>query len=151
MELYTINIKKFKAIFLQMILVAIIFVGLSYFLLSNGFYFLSAFDPGRTFTLPILAALTVLAMIYGQMQKKRLLQLQEVEDFELRSAKYQRFYAFRLIWYLGSCLAMCILCLFTGRILFLYFAMFDILMILPFFPTLRLFKRELKNEEIILL
>ncbi len=150
MDLYTIDVRKYKNIFLQTLIPKVIVVLATYLLVKNGFYLLAGFDPGKKLTLPILIILTILAATHSQYQKKKLAKLQEITDFDQRVEEYEKFYKFRLLWFLFSCLVSCALSLLTARYFFLYFAVFDILIALPFFPRLKLFKMELKNEEIIL-
>lgn len=149
MEFFTIEIKKYKNFFFSILIIEIAVAIASYILVSNGFYILAGFDPGKKFTSPILLALVVLAVAHAQFQKKKLSKLQQVTDFELRLAEYEKFYRFRLYWFLFSALVSCMLVLLTGRTLFMYFAVFDILVSLPYFPNKFLFKKELQNEEIV--
>jgi hypothetical protein len=111
-------------------------------------YVLNGFDPGKKLTLPILPVMAALAMVHSYYQKKKLAALRVINNFDERVEAHQKFYKFRLLWFLFSCLVCCVLSLLTGRNLFLYFAIFDIVAALPFFPALLLFKRELNNDQI---
>ena len=151
MDLYTIDVRRYRNIFWQTLIPKLVVAVASFFMVTNGIYLLEGFDPGKKLTLPVLILLVILATFHSQYQRKRLAKLQEITDFDQRVEEYEKFYQFRLLWYLFSCLVSCGLSLLTGRYLFLGFAALDILISLPLFPSLQLFKRELKNEEIIFL
>lgn len=92
----------------------------------------------------------LLAVFHSQYQRKQLRRLNAIEDFELRVEAYEKFYRLRMLWFLLSCLVSCFLTIVTGQKLFLYFAVLDILLALPHYPKLSMFKRELNNDEIML-
>jgi len=148
MELYTIEIKKYRDIFFQTLVPKLVAVIATAILVNKGVYLLYGFDPGKKLTLPILLVMAVLAGFHSHYQKKKLAAVQLIDNFGERVEAHQKFYKFRLLWFLFSCLIGCMISLLTGRNLFLYFAIFDIVVALPFYPSLLLFKRELNNEQI---
>lgn len=150
MDLYTINIKKYKVSFFQTQVINVIAVIGSYLLVQNDLYILSGLVTGQNLTNPILIAMVLLAVVHSQYQKNRLKKLHAISDFDARVEEYETFYKIRMLWYLFSCIISCFLAVLTNRNVFLFFACFDILISLPFYPGLRLFKRELKNDEIML-
>lgn len=150
MDLYTIDARKYKAIFFQTLASKALFIIGTFVLLKAGIYILDGFDPGKKLTMPILIAMIVLSIVHQQYQARRLVKLQAISEFDLREQEYEKFYKFRLVWYFFSCLISCVLAVLTGRFLFLYFAIFDLVISLPFYPSLFLFKKELKNEEVLL-
>ncbi|WP_290795807.1 hypothetical protein [Flavihumibacter sp. UBA7668] len=149
MNLYPIQKNKYSAIFFQSLAVKAIFVLASYLLLNNGLVFINTVPVSR-FTLHILIGMVALAWIHTGYQKKQLSKIKSIEDFDVRINEYEKFYKFRLIWFLFSCFISCSIALFTARHLFIGYAIVDILISLPFYPNLPLFKRELNNSEILL-
>ncbi|NII25206.1 hypothetical protein HB364_08950 [Pseudoflavitalea sp. X16] len=149
MSLYTIDVKKYKAYFFQTLITNIVITTGTYILLKNGIYILSGFDPGKKLTSPILFAMIILAVVHGQHQKKQVKKLEGISNFEDRVTAYEKIYKSRLLWFFFACFISCFLAILTGRYLFFYYAIFDIVFSLLCYPNLLLFKRELKNEEII--
>ncbi|MEO8404949.1 MAG: hypothetical protein ABI480_10145 [Chitinophagaceae bacterium] len=149
MQLYTIDIKKYKTIYFQILVTNLAAIVGSFLLVKNGLYILSIFDPAKKLTLPILFLLLILSGFHTRYQRKQLTRLAGIADFDTRVGEYEKFYRFRMLWFLLSCLVTCFLCVLTGRYTFLFYAGFDVLISLPFYPGLLLFKKELKNEEII--
>ncbi len=111
-------------------------------------YLLHGFDPGAKLTLPILSVMVVLSVWHSKYQRKQLLALIIIDEFDARVQEYEKLYTFRMLWYLFSCLVSCFLAVLTGRTLFTYYAAFDILVSISYYPKLALFKRELQNDEI---
>ena len=148
MDLYNVELKPFKSKFFPISLITLLAVITTFALLTKGVYLLANFDPGKKLTWPIFGVMIILAGIHSQQQKKKLSKLWEIEDFTHRVSEYQKLYGFRLLWFLFSCLLSCGLAILTGRQLFAYFGAFDLVMVLFHYPSLMLFKRELKNDEI---
>ena len=62
---------------------------------------------------------------------------------------HRHYFKTRLLWYVLSGIVACILFVIVGQWLFLYFAIFDLAMLLILYPTKSFFKKELDDEEII--
>lgn len=150
MDLFAIPVKKYRVIFWQTQIINVIVIIASYLLIKNNVYILRGFDPGQKLTFPIMGIVVILAVIHSQYQRKQLQQLIAIEDFEGRVEAYEKFYNLRMWWFVFSCASSCFLTVLTSRQLFLFYAMFDILISLQFFPTLKRFKRELQNDDILL-
>jgi hypothetical protein len=67
----------------------------------------------------------------------------------MRIARHRRIYSIRMLWHVASCLVSCILYVVTSRNMFLYFALFDFVVSLAFFPNKKIFMKELNNEDIL--
>jgi hypothetical protein len=115
-------------------------------------YFVSAANPAlvlsRTTVNILLIVLFILAFGHGRIQKKRLAYLRSLNDFEQKSALYEKLFAFRLDWFLITCLLSCIFYFLTWRNLFFYFAIFDMVLTVPCFPNKTLIRKEMDNDEI---
>jgi hypothetical protein len=150
MDFFTIPVKKYKQLFWITVGINIAAITISYILLHKGTYLLRGFDPGSKLTFPFLGLVVALAFLHANYQRKQLQRLLTIEDFESRVEAYERFYILRMWWFVFSCGSSCLLTLFTARQLFIYYGAFDILMSLMFYPTLKRFRRELQNDEILL-
>ena len=149
MDLFAIEIKKYKIVFFQTLIINLASIAGSYLLVNNGVYYLLQYEGGKKLTLPILSVMVILAALHSRYQKKELIRLSTIDDFDKKIDEYERFYKFRMIWFFFSCLISCILSVFSNQYLFLCYAGFDVLISLQFYPTLKRFKRDLQNEEII--
>ena len=150
MDFFTIPVKKYKQLFWTTVAINAAAIITTWILFKKGTYLLRGFDPGSRLTLPFLALVVLLAFVHGSFQRKQLNRLVAIEDFESRVSAYERFYSFRMWWFVFSCASSCLLTLFTNRQLFIYYGAFDILMSLQFFPTLKRCRRELQNDDILL-
>lgn len=150
MDIYTLNSKPYRRIFFSIIGINLLLIIGSYLSIRFGFNGLAAL-LGTGFALPLLGVMIVLAIVHSIYQRQQLAQLSRYEDFEEKLTRYERIYKIRMLWYLFSCVVSCILYLIFERQLFLYFAILDLVTALPFYPAVALFRKELKNEEIILI
>jgi len=122
----------------------------SFIIVNNGYISLPNFDPQHKYSWPILLGMVVLAVIYAYARKRQLNVVYEQETFELEMKKYENVYRLTMGWYLFSCVVSIALYLFTTRTMFLIFALYDVVVSLQYYPGKSLFKRELRNDEIIL-
>ena len=150
MELHTIDQKPFRQNFLQTIIPMAVAVVGSLLLINNGYIILNNFDPSRRFTWPIMITMLALAFCYSYYRKKQLEKVFDVENFDDQVKAYENVYKLTMRWYLLSCMVSCFLAVLTARNIFLYFAGYDFIMMLPYYPNKLLFRRELRNDEIIL-
>lgn len=150
MDLYSVNTKNFKRTFVLVAIGSVMAILASYFIGKSGLFFAPVIGISRKITFPLLLIMFILAMWYGRSMRKRLNAMWQMEDFELKVQEYEKIYRARLQWNLVGCLILCFLFILTARNFFFYFSIFQFLLILPFFPNATLFKRELKNDEIIL-
>ncbi len=105
----------------------------------------------KKFTGITMSILLVAAFAFTTFQNRKLNKIQEIHEAEHRFSPYFKLYKSRMMWFLFSCIAVCLLGILTGRILFFYFAIVDVLMAIPYYPTAFLFRKELKNDTIELL
>jgi hypothetical protein len=127
MSLFTINVKPFKKHFYQILIVNIAINLTTLFLIKNGIYLLSGFDPGKKFTLPFLFCMVITAFLFTHYRKKDLKRIQSIENFPDKVAAYESLYKERVSWYFFSNLLSCVLAILTGRMLFYYYSIADLL------------------------
>ena len=150
MDLYSVNTKNFKRAFVLVAVGSIMAILASYFIGKSGLFLAPVIGFSRKITFPLLLVAFIAAVWYGRSIRKQLNAMWQIGEFELRVQEYERIYRARLQWNLIGCLILCILFILTARNFFFYFSIFQLLLILPFFPSAALFRRELKNDEIIL-
>ena len=150
MDLYSVNTKNFKRAFVLVAIGSVMAILASYFMGRSGLFFAPVIGISRKITFPVLLVMFIAAMWYGRLLRKRIVAMGQIEDFDLKVQEYEKVYRARLQWNLISCLILCLLFILSGRNFFFYFSILQFLLILPFFPSATLFKKELKNDEIIL-
>ena len=150
MDLYSVNTKPFKRSFFIMQLLSAAAVTASYFLAESELLFVSIFAFSKKITYPILLVMFIVPLLHTRTLRKRIDALAAIEDFETRVQEYEKIYRYRLHWNLITCLTLCLLFVLSGRYFFFYFSILQVALYIPFYPNALLFKRELKNEEIIL-
>lgn len=150
MDLYSVSISRFKNLFFQSAFLMVMAIVACYILINNGYIILSNFDPGRKYTLPILFGMVLLSVFYSYYRKNSLERIFRYAGFDEQVMAYEKVYKSTLGWYLFSCLISCFLSVLTARNAFLYYALFDLLVTLPYYPNKIIFRKELRNDEIIL-
>jgi uncharacterized membrane protein len=149
MDIYTVNSKPYRRFFLTIISMNVLFIAGSYLAIQQGLNGMAAL-LGTGFAMPLLGLMIVLAIVHTLYQRRQLAQLSNYTDFEEKLSRYERIYRIRMLWYLFSCVVACILYLIFERKLFLLFALLDLVTALPFYPAVALFRKELKNDEVII-
>ncbi|PZR29381.1 MAG: hypothetical protein DI535_03310 [Citrobacter freundii] len=150
MNLHLVPVKKFRNIFLLVLIANIVLSGITGLLLNLRVHLIPGYKAGDNLTNPLLIFIVIIAVIRALQQRKHLMKIFSIRDFELRLARYEKFYRKRTITYLLSVIGSCLLCLLSQKILFLYYAGLDVLLSLPFYPSAFLLKRELRTNDIIL-
>jgi hypothetical protein len=149
MELYTINVKRYKAIYHQALIGNILQVGVLFILLRGGFRLIDNLQSVRAITIPLFAVILGMVVFHTYYIRKKLAGLEAIADFDERVNEHLKIYKVRLLWHFLSCFLSCFLGVLTGNELFFYFSLIDTLSMLPLYPNLAIFKRELKNDDII--
>lgn len=150
MNLYLVPVKKFRHVFLQVLIANIVLTLATWLLLRAGIQLIPGYKAGKNITNPLLIFIVVIAVIRALQQRRHLGEILGINDFDVRLVEYVRFYRSRNLWYLFSVGISCVLCLLSQRDIFLYYAGFDVLLSLPFYPSAFLLKRELRTNDIIL-
>ena len=149
MEFSSLDPRNFKKIFFQFFLINLISVIASYIVVKEGLFVAPLYSLGKQMIRPSMYTIAVLAIFYTQWQKKQVARLATFENFEERVVEYEKVYKYRLYWYLFACLVACVLFLLTAINVFFIFGILDVLMLLPYYPNKLLFKKDLKNNELV--
>jgi hypothetical protein len=151
MQLYSVNLKGYKKTYWQVFTCNVTIVIAGYILVTNGYFILSPFYRTQNITSPILAFIILLSFFHAQRYRRQVKQLADIADFDERVIKHEKIYRTRVWWFFISCSSSCFLYVLSGRAVFLYLCIFDIIISLPTWPNKRLIRLELQNEEIIFL
>jgi 4-amino-4-deoxy-L-arabinose transferase-like glycosyltransferase len=120
-----------------------ILAGLAGFRLIADVLFQSRIRSGLLYAIIII---TALATIFLSREKTRMIRQ---ENFDEKVISYLRYYRLKASWGLISVFISCIFYLLAATNFFLYYILFELLMLLIFYPTGSLLKRELKDEELL--
>ena len=146
--LVSIHLEAYRKQFYSMLATLIMVIGISYFLVHFSQYDFSSFTI-RRMAVPIMAVLAVLSYGHSFYRKRQLKRLLLLPSFEQKVKAYEQLYRFRLLWFLFSGACCCAVYLLSLHRLFLFFALFDAVMLLMHYPNKAVFRRELQNEDIL--
>ena len=107
------------------------------------------FPTGSRSIISLLMTLLVgVAISQTAFTKKKLEKLQTFTGFEDKVGYYKKIYQVRMYWKLLSCLSSCCFHIISGRSMFLYFAVFDVLTTWVYLPNKHVIRKEFDMEEI---
>jgi hypothetical protein len=149
LNFYSINPKGFRTVFYSVVTANIVIVTVSFVLIKIGFRLIPGLKLERNVIMIAMYAMVGLAAAHTLYGKKMLKQIYDIQEFESRINAYEKVYRFRLFWYLFSGIITCLIAVITGAMVFFYFGLVDIFLTLPYYPSLRLFRTELRNPEIV--
>jgi hypothetical protein len=147
---FAVNIKNHKRAWqLSLTICGMAVVG-SLLLVQNGITIFLAFDRTTDITTPVLVIFLAVSFIYSWYSRRMLKKLNTYEDFETKLIQYEKIYKTRLVWRVTTCLLSCFLYVLTAGYWFLFFALLELLFSIAAFPNKVIFRKELKNDEIVL-
>ena len=151
MEFYNINLTPFRRKFWTVLIVCCLLILGSLYVVKLGFYVIDSADTFKTYIRPLLILMVFVSIAHTYDIKRRVKAIQKIEDFQVRGARYERLYAYRIYWYLVACGVSCVIAILCGVMPFIYLAIYDLVLMLPYFPNKRLFRNDLGNEDIVFL
>jgi hypothetical protein len=143
------DLKIYKRIFYSCLSVSCAMILGSWLLMKTGWYVVgsNSFTNGvKDIIMFGMIGLATLYTFYANNQKKKLLAIKNIEE---KLQFHRKIFKMRLMWNVFACALSCFLFLLLGRNIFLYFALYDLFMLLILFPNKTFFKKELKDEEIV--
>jgi hypothetical protein len=149
MEFLTFNLRAFKGLFYAILIVNIAVTAAAFLTGANVLGVVLLPENMLFLTRHLLTLLVVAAVLQTVYQRKLIKKLDEIPAYEDKVAHYMKLYKLRLYWKCGSCLISCLIHLLTGRNIFLYFAVFDVLTTWMYFPNKMLISKELKSDEVV--
>ena len=149
MDKLTINLSAFRKKFiLFFLLVCFVVIG-GYLLVLNGYTILESPEDTtelRNIFIIVLIGLTLIASWWKRNYKKK---LGSTRTFSGKLSYYKRIFLSRLWWNLFSAAAASFLLVLTGRFIFLYFAVFEVLITALSYPFELVIKSDLGREDIL--
>lgn len=149
MDKLTIDLSAFRKKFiLFFLLVCLVVIG-GYLLVLNGYTILESPEDTpelRNIFIIVLIGLTLIASWWKRNQKKK---LGSTRTFSGKLSYYKRIFLSRLWWNLFSASAASFLFVLTGRFIFLYFALFEVLITALSYPFELVLKSDLGREDIV--
>jgi hypothetical protein len=149
MDIYSFNLKPYKSAFYTLLSVNAVITLATYIAGANVLGIVLLQGDFRTQTNILFGILIVAAIFQTSRQKKLLEKINSFTDYEAKTVHYFKLYKMRLYWKCVSCISSCFIYLLTGRNLFLYFAVFDVLTSGMYFPHKTLIRKELKIEDLV--
>ncbi len=145
----TIDMKVYRKLYANYLVLICIMIGVSYFLLEKGFYV--RWDPLKSALIKnfLLYGMVGVAIAYSLYQKNQGQKLQAIEDFEEKKIFHEKYFKIRMLWYAGSCFVSCILFMLVFNWFFFYFALFELFLLLIVFPNKFFVKKELNDDDIV--
>jgi hypothetical protein len=149
LDFFSFNLKNLKTVFYTVLSINTTLTLATYVAGANVFSIVLLHEGSLKQTPDLLLLLVLVAAVFQTIyQKKMLKKLDGLTDFEEKVAHYLNIYKLRLYWKCSSCLASCFIHILTGRNIFLYFAVFDVLSTWTYFPNKALIRKELKTEDV---
>jgi len=148
-DFYTVHSKPFRELYFRGISLSVGVIALGYVLVGSGALGTVGYDAQRQWSTPVLLATVVLSVFFGYYNKKQLEKIHDLPDFEDQVKAYERQYRISMYWRVGSCAFLVLMLLLTLRWNFFYYSLLELLVSLFSYPTQKMFKIVLRNEEIV--
>ena len=149
MDKLTINLSAFRKKFiLFFLLVCLVVIG-GYLLVLNGYTILKSPEDTTELRNIFIIALIGLALVASWWKRNQKKKLVSTRTFSGKLSYYKRIYLSRLWWNLFSASAASFLFVLTGRFIFLYFALFEVLITALSYPFELVIKSDLGREDIV--
>ena len=150
LELFTVNVKNHKRAWQLAVTICGMAVAGSFLLVQNGITIFFTFGQSTNVTTPIMLVFLAVTFIYSYYSRRMLKKLDTFEDFETKLVQYEKIYKTRMVWRVVTSLLTCFLYVLTARNWFLFFGIFELVLTFAAFPNKTIFRKELKNDEIVL-
>lgn len=147
--MFVIDSKPFRARFFQAVSLILVSVVTGFGLMVFGWTNKSNLLAGRSISLVFFGLIIAASIGYTRYRKKMLEKVLVQPEFDSQLLSYAPVYRFTMAWHLFSSLSSCLYAILSHRSNFLLFALIDLLVMLQFYPSQRLFRRELRNQEVI--
>jgi hypothetical protein len=148
MDFLLFNLKDLKKVFYSVFIINVVVTLVTYVAGANVFSIVLLDENQIQQTRVLLLLVIVAAIFQTYYQKKLIKKLDAFSGFEEKVSHYLKLYKLRLYWKCSSCLVSCFIHILTGRNIFLYFAIFDVLSTWTYFPNKTLIRKELKTEDV---
>lgn len=148
--LYPISIKKYKTLFIIILIANILLITVPFVLVKTGYVFFPAYKGSKLVSYSLIGLLIAGALLQVKYQRKKLIQIAWMPFFDTRVKLYDKLFSIRMYWHLLSCIVTAIIIIVTLDTYFFYYGILDVIMAFMYYPRLALFQRELREENIVL-
>lgn len=148
--LYPISIKKYKTLFIIILIANILLITVPFVLVKTGYVFFPAYKGSKLVSYSLIGLLIAGALLQVKYQRKKLIQIAWMPFFDTRVKLYDKLFTIRMYWHLLSCIVTAIIIIVTLDTYFFYYGILDVIMAFMYYPRLALFQRELREENIVL-
>lgn len=149
--LYPINIKKYKTLFIFILIANIVLITVPFVLVKMGYVFFPAYKGSKLVSYSLIGLLIAgTLLLQVKYQRKKLIQIAWMPFFDARIKLYNKLFTIRMYWHLVSCIVTAIIIIVTLDTYFFYYGILDVVMAFMYYPRLVLFQRELREENIVL-
>lgn len=149
MDKLTINLSAFRKKFILLFLLVCLVVIGGYLLVLNGYTILESPEDTTELRNILIIVLIVLALVASWWKRNQKKKLVSTRTFSGKLSYYKQIYLSRLWWNLFSASAATFLFVLTGRFIFLYFALFEVLITALSYPFELVIKSDLGREDIV--
>ncbi|RYY58069.1 MAG: hypothetical protein EOO09_00425 [Chitinophagaceae bacterium] len=144
-----VDAKPFRSAFISSVVMNVV-LALGAFLIIRGIVPITPpFIISNSISQVAMYVVIIGSFLYINSIKSKTHDIAKITDFNEKMRRYERLSKQRYFAYLYSAFVSAILMLVSFRMVFFYFTLVDILLVIPFYPSLRLFRTELKDEEIV--
>ena len=145
----TIEVKEYKKIYINFLTLMCIMIAGTFFMLKTGVFVKRPPEESIQLRRILVIGLVLTSIIYSYYQKVQKDKLRAFIEFEDKKLFHLKYYKIRILWFVLSCLASCILFLVVANWFFFYFALFELLLMFITFPNRYFFKREMNEDDIV--
>lgn len=150
MQFYPLSIKKYKTLFIIILVANIVLIAVPFILAKMGYVFFPAYKDSKLVSYSLIGLLIAGGLLQLTYQRKKLIQIAWIPFFDARVKKYDRLFTIRMYWHLFSCVVTAVIIIVTLDTYFFYYGILDVVMAFMYYPRLALFQRELREENIVL-
>jgi len=151
MDIKTIELAPYKAkyrVFLTFTCLAVI---IGYMMVSNGWVLIDDTMRAAEFRNIFVYVIIGIAFLFSLWQSQQRKKLKLTEGFGEKLRLFTHTFGIRLWWHLVLASSASFLFVLTGRTVFLYFGVLDIVLVLFTYPAKPIFRQELEEEDIVFL
>ena len=150
MELKAVQIAPYRKTYSWAVLVCFLAMAGSFFLVKQG-YALFSVEAVITTTRYIFLVITLgAAFLYSPYQKRQKQKLAVLSDLDEKLAVYQTIFRSRMWFFTAWCLVCALSYYLTGRNMYFYFGLIDLLLMITTFPSKLILRKELNEEDLII-
>lgn len=150
MELYPVSVKKYKRLFIAILITNIVLITVPFVLVKMGYVFFPAYKGSKLISYSLMGFLIAVSLLQVNYQRKKLIQIAWIPSFTERLHHYDKLFTIRMYWHLLSCIVTAIIVTVTLDTYFFYYGIFDVVFAFMYYPRLALFRRELREENIVI-